>query len=165
MAFAVTQAGRPHRAMRALAPCINKVRTYGSPRLEIPSCRILPPVPVCRGVSPSQRSYPALCPILWLRSGYNRRGDSECFFVKLKMECVWQCSYANHADVKRNVENYIAGLYNCERLDSYCLICCPASAYAQWDSANLSWVRNYLTATVIAGARKAQSFSQRSQRC
>ena len=39
--------------MMALAPCISNVRTYGSPRLEIPNCRILPPVPVCLGVNPS----------------------------------------------------------------------------------------------------------------
>ena len=34
------------------------------------------------------------------------------------MEHVWQRNYANHADAKFDVANYIAGFYNCERLHS-----------------------------------------------
>ena len=40
--------------LAARALCINKVRRYLSPRLEILSMRSLPLVPMCRGVRPSQ---------------------------------------------------------------------------------------------------------------
>ncbi len=38
----------------ARAPWINTVRSYGSPRLLMPSSRTRPPVPLCRGTRPSQ---------------------------------------------------------------------------------------------------------------
>jgi len=34
------------------------------------------------------------------------------------MEHAWQRNYANQAEAKLDVANYIAGLYNCERLHS-----------------------------------------------
>ena len=34
------------------------------------------------------------------------------------MERVWQRNYANHAEAKLDVANYIAGFYNCEGLHS-----------------------------------------------
>lgn len=43
---------------------------------------------------------------------------AERFFLNLKMERVWQCNYANHAEAKLDVANYIAGFYNCQRLHS-----------------------------------------------
>jgi len=43
---------------------------------------------------------------------------AERFFLNLKMERVWQSNYANHAEAKLDVANYIAGFYNCERLHS-----------------------------------------------
>jgi putative transposase len=87
------------------------------------------------------------CPELWLRSVYNCRGDSsdqyqallnehgfacsmsrkdncwdnavaERFFLNLKIERVWQRNYANQAEAKLDVADYIAGFYNCERLHS-----------------------------------------------
>lgn len=43
---------------------------------------------------------------------------AERFFLNLKMERVWQRNYANHAEAKFDVANYIAGFYNCQRLHS-----------------------------------------------
>jgi len=34
------------------------------------------------------------------------------------MDRVWQRNYANQAEAKLDVANYIAGFYNCERLHS-----------------------------------------------
>jgi putative transposase len=41
---------------------------------------------------------------------------AERFFLNLKKERVWQRNYANHAEAKLDVVNYIAGFYSCERL-------------------------------------------------
>jgi len=43
---------------------------------------------------------------------------AERFFLNLKMERVWQRNYANHAEAKFDVANYITGFYNCEPLHS-----------------------------------------------
>lgn len=43
---------------------------------------------------------------------------AERFFLNLKMERVWQRNYANHAEAKLDVADYIAGFYNSERLNS-----------------------------------------------
>jgi putative transposase len=43
---------------------------------------------------------------------------AERFFLNLKMERVWQRSYANHAEAKIDIADYIVGFYNCERLHS-----------------------------------------------
>ena len=43
---------------------------------------------------------------------------AERFFLNLKMERVWQRTYANQAEAKNNVTDYIAGFYNCTRLHS-----------------------------------------------
>lgn len=40
----------------------------------------------------------------------------ERFF--LKMERVWQRSYANHEEARRDISQYIVGFYNCLRLPS-----------------------------------------------
>ncbi len=42
----------------------------------------------------------------------------ERFFLNLKMERVWQKAYANHAEAKRDVTDYIVGFYNNVRLHS-----------------------------------------------
>jgi transposase InsO family protein len=34
------------------------------------------------------------------------------------MERVWQRQYANHAEAKADVTNYIVGFYNCKRFNS-----------------------------------------------
>jgi putative transposase len=43
---------------------------------------------------------------------------AERFFLNLKMERVWQREYANHAEAKKDVTDYIVGFYNGERLHS-----------------------------------------------
>ena len=43
---------------------------------------------------------------------------AERFFLNLKMERVWQRNYANHAEAKMDIANYIVGFYNCDRLHS-----------------------------------------------
>jgi putative transposase len=42
----------------------------------------------------------------------------ERFFLNLKMERVWQRDYANHAEAKIDIADYIAGFYNPVRLHS-----------------------------------------------
>ena len=43
---------------------------------------------------------------------------AERFFLNLKMERVWQRNYANHAEAKIDIADYIVGFYNTERLHS-----------------------------------------------
>lgn len=43
---------------------------------------------------------------------------AERFFLNLKMERVWQCQYANHAEAKTDITDYIVGFYNCKRINS-----------------------------------------------
>ena len=40
---------------------------------------------------------------------------AERFFLNLKMERVWQRQYANHAEAKADINDYIVGFYNCKR--------------------------------------------------
>ena len=43
---------------------------------------------------------------------------AERFFLNLKVERVWQRQYANHAEAKADITDYIVGFYNCKRLNS-----------------------------------------------
>ncbi|MBV6325734.1 IS3 family transposase [Duganella violaceipulchra] len=43
---------------------------------------------------------------------------AERFFLNLKMERVWQRQYANHAEAKVDITDYIVGFYNCKRINS-----------------------------------------------
>lgn len=43
---------------------------------------------------------------------------AERFFLNLKMERVWQRSYANQAEARLDIISYIVGFYNSERLNS-----------------------------------------------
>ena len=43
---------------------------------------------------------------------------AEHFFLNLKMERVWQRQYANHAEAKADITDYIVGFYNCKRINS-----------------------------------------------
>lgn len=43
---------------------------------------------------------------------------AERFFLNLKMERVWQRQYANHAEAKADITDYIVGFYNCKRINS-----------------------------------------------
>lgn len=42
----------------------------------------------------------------------------ERFFLNLKMERVWQRQYANHAEAKQDITDYIINFYNSVRLHS-----------------------------------------------
>jgi putative transposase len=54
----------------------------------------------------------------------------ERFFLNLKMERVWQRSYANHHEARCDVADYIVSFYNCTRLHSK-LGYLPPAAYEQ----------------------------------
>ena len=43
---------------------------------------------------------------------------AERFFLNLKMERVWQRQYANHAEAKTDITDYIVGFYNCKQINS-----------------------------------------------
>ena len=43
---------------------------------------------------------------------------AERFFLNLKMERVWQRQYANHAEAKADITDYIVGFYNGKRINS-----------------------------------------------
>jgi putative transposase len=43
---------------------------------------------------------------------------AERFFLNLKMERVWQRQYANHAEAKADITDYVVGFYNCKRINS-----------------------------------------------
>lgn len=43
---------------------------------------------------------------------------AERFFLNLIMERVWQRQYANHAEAKADVTDYIVRFYNCKRINS-----------------------------------------------
>ncbi|WP_232730747.1 IS3 family transposase [Janthinobacterium sp. 64] len=55
---------------------------------------------------------------------------AERFFLNLKMERVWQRQYANHAEAKADITDYIVGFYNCKRINS-ALGNLPPSVYEQ----------------------------------
>lgn len=50
----------------------------------------------------------------------------ERFFLNLKMERVWQRDYANHAEAKWDIADYIVSFYNSVRLHSSLGYCAPA---------------------------------------
>lgn len=56
--------------------------------------------------------------------GMSRKGNywdnavAERFFLNLKMERVWQRNYANQAEAKTDITDYIVGFYNIELLHS-----------------------------------------------
>jgi putative transposase len=59
-----------------------------------------------------------------LTASMSRKGNCwdnavmERFFLNLKMERVWQKEYANHAEAKLDIADYIVGFYNSVRLHS-----------------------------------------------
>lgn len=52
------------------------------------------------------------------KGNYWDNAVAERFFMNLKVERVWQRDYANHAEAKIDIANYIVGFYNSERLHS-----------------------------------------------
>ena len=55
---------------------------------------------------------------------------AERFFLNLKIERVWQRQYANHAESKADITDYIVGFYNRKRINSV-LDNLPPSVYEQ----------------------------------
>lgn len=77
-----------------------------------------------RGGQYASEQYQALLDEYGLVCSMSRKGNcwdnavTERFFLNLKMERVWQRAYANHAEAKRDIADYIVRFYNCERIHS-----------------------------------------------
>lgn len=77
-----------------------------------------------RGSQYASDAYQALLREHGILCSMSRRGNCwdnavmERFFLNLKMERVWQRDYANHAEAKLDITQYIVGFYNCTRLHS-----------------------------------------------
>ncbi len=77
-----------------------------------------------RGSQYASEAYQALLTSQGIRCSMSRKGNCwdnavmERFFLNLKMERVWQRDYANHAEAKLDITQYIVGFYNCTRLHS-----------------------------------------------
>jgi transposase InsO family protein len=77
-----------------------------------------------RGSQYASDAHRALLARHGLRASMSRKGNCwdnavmERFFLNLKMERVWQRDYANHADARRDVADYIVAFYNSVRLHS-----------------------------------------------
>lgn len=67
-----------------------------------------------------------------LTASMSRKGNCwdnavmERFFLNLKMERVWQRDYANHAEARLDIADYIVSFYNSIRLHSSLGYCAPA---------------------------------------
>jgi transposase InsO family protein len=77
-----------------------------------------------RGSQYASHEYQALLQAHGMTCSMSRKGNCwdnavmERFFLNLKMERVWQRDYANHAEARRDVTEYIVGFYNTCRLHS-----------------------------------------------
>ena len=77
-----------------------------------------------RGSQYASTSYQALLAQHGCIGSMSRKGNcwdnavAERFFLNLKMERVWQRDYANHAEARRDIIDYIVGFYNRQRLNS-----------------------------------------------
>jgi len=77
-----------------------------------------------RGSQYASDQYQALLSEHGVVCSMSRKGNcwnnavAERFFLNLKMERVWQRNYANHAEAKLDVANYIAGFYNAQQLNT-----------------------------------------------
>ncbi len=77
-----------------------------------------------RGSQYASEQYQALLAKQGFVCSMSRRGNcwdnavAERFFLNLKMERVWQRSYANQDEAKKDVADYIVSFYNTERINS-----------------------------------------------
>jgi transposase InsO family protein len=77
-----------------------------------------------RGSQYASESYQKLLSTHGFVCSMSRKGNcwdnavAERFFLNLKMERVWQRQYANHAEAKADITDYIVGFYNCKRINS-----------------------------------------------
>ena len=53
---------------------------------------------------------------------------AERFFPNLQMERVWPRQYANHAEARADIADYLVGFYNCKRINS-ALVNLPPTVY------------------------------------
>lgn len=89
-----------------------------------------------RGSQYASHDYQRLLKRYGLIGSMSRKGNcwdnavAERFFLNLKMERVWQRSYANQLEAEKDIAQYIAGYYNCIRLHSACGYLSPI-AYEQ----------------------------------
>lgn len=77
-----------------------------------------------RGSQYASSAYQTLLHQHEIRCSMSRKGNCwdnavmERFFLNLKMERVWQRTYANHAEARKDITQYIVGFYNTTRLHS-----------------------------------------------
>ena len=77
-----------------------------------------------RGSQYASAQYQALLAKHGFVCGMSRRGNcwdnavAERFFLNLKMERVWQRDYANQAEAKKDIADYIVSFYNANRINS-----------------------------------------------
>lgn len=77
-----------------------------------------------QGVQYASEQYKQLLTANGFIASMSRRGNCwdnavmERFFLNLKMERTWQRDYANHAEARVDVADYIVRFYNCVRLHS-----------------------------------------------
>ena len=77
-----------------------------------------------RGTQYASAEHQALLAKHGLAGSMSRKGNCwdnsvmERFFLNLKMERVWQKDYANHAEARNDIADYIVGFYNAVRLHS-----------------------------------------------
>ena len=77
-----------------------------------------------RGSQYASNLYQALLSKQGFVCSMSRKGNcwdnsvAERFFLNLKMERVWQRAYANQAEARMDIVDYIVGFYNSERLNS-----------------------------------------------
>jgi transposase InsO family protein len=77
-----------------------------------------------RGSQYASHEYRGLLQRHALTGSMSRKGNCwdnaviERFWLNLKQERVWQRHYANHAEAKRDITDYIVGFYNDRRLHS-----------------------------------------------
>lgn len=89
-----------------------------------------------RGSQYASHDYQRLLKRYGLIGSMSRKGNcwdnavAERFFLNLKMERVWQRSYANPMEAEKDIAQYIVGYYNCIRLHSACGYLSPI-AYEQ----------------------------------
>lgn len=90
-----------------------------------------------RGSQYCSQSFQAALAGWGIRSSMSRKGNCwdnavmERFFLSLKMERVWQRDYANHAEARLDVADYIVSFYNAIRLHSSLGYCAPAQYEAR----------------------------------
>ena len=83
---------------------------------------------------------------------------AERFFLNLKMERVWQRQYANHAEARNDINDYIVGFYNCKRINSALGNLPPMNG--KWQHLNLSLCPKFLDHRItlhnVAGVEDSQ---------